>query len=287
MKIAVIGGSGYIAQYLKRFLKKKDSDIELLSIGRSREDILRLDLSKPEEFDYQKLNHVDYVIFAAAISSPDLCETNYEFAYKVNVTGTSYFIKRALDIGCKIVFLSSDSVYGFLNTEINEKTETVAETAYGKMKKEIEDEFRKNENFKSIRLSYVFSSTDKFSKYLKECREKKETAEVFDGFSRSCVTISEVLNAIWYLINNWNSFSHPFLNICGDELVSRVDIAENWKKIYHQDFSYHIVSAPKDFFKTRPMVLKMSSLYIDKIIPNLNCSFYKRMKLEIESTEEE
>ena len=43
-------------------------------------------------------------IFTAAVSSPDLCAADYEACRKVNVDGACYFIQKALDMGCRVLF---------------------------------------------------------------------------------------------------------------------------------------------------------------------------------------
>lgn len=53
----------------------------------------------------------DYIIHAAAISSPDLCENEPALAYETNVVGTANVATIAKIIGAKFMFISSNGVF--------------------------------------------------------------------------------------------------------------------------------------------------------------------------------
>ena len=112
MNIAIVGSGGYIAGYLMQRLDKDPKVKSVLKIGKRKESDIILDLEYPENFDYQRLKEIDYIIFTAAISSPDKCASDFNFCWKINVIGTNYFMHKALDYGCRVIFFSSDAVYG-------------------------------------------------------------------------------------------------------------------------------------------------------------------------------
>ena len=92
MKTALVGSSGYIAEFiLKRF--SEETTIEsVLKLDRNAKSDAYLDLAEAEKFNYDLLNDIDYVVFTAAISGPDQCAKEYDACWKINVTGTSFFI---------------------------------------------------------------------------------------------------------------------------------------------------------------------------------------------------
>jgi len=278
--IAIVG-NGYIAGNLKRFLEMYYPNYSVVSYGRQKTNDAVLDLFNPEQFSYEILDSIDYVIFAAAISSPDVCANEYESAYQVNVIGTSSFIEKALMYNCKVIFLSSDAVFGFVKDTVDENSNTFEDTPYGAMKKTVEDQFKSSPNFKALRLSYVISSDDKFSKYLKKCHMDEEIAEVYSPFDRCCITLSELLDTIIYLIKEWKSFSSSFLNVCGNQLISRERIVEEWNLVYKGQLKYKVIEAPTTFFDNRPAILKMNSLYLHNILDSVNETFHKRFENEI------
>lgn len=282
--IAVVGSNGFIGTYLSNYIKRQFGSVLDISLT---SQAMPLQLATPETFDYDKLIDYDYIIFTSAISSPDKCDSNYNMAYKINVDGTKYFIQQAIYRSCKVLFFSSDAVFGFQKSRVNEDTTTISQTAYGAMKKEIEDAFKESYYFKSIRLSYVFSKDDKYTKYLLSCIVNKECAEIYHPFYRNCVSLDEVKNVVIWLIENWEIFNSPFLNVCGRELVSRLRIADEINRLMDADIKYKIKFPGKDFYKNRPAILEMQSLYLKDILVTYNESFSCKVDRQLNNKIEE
>ena len=272
-KIGVVGNTGYIAKALIKQLQIENFDI--IKIGRSADFDVFLDLSNVESFNYNIISELDFVIFTAAISSPDVCSKEYDIAWNVNVRGTKEIISNFLKLGIRVLFLSSDAVYGKNEKNIyTEESETRPFTPYGKMKKEIEDSFKENVLFKSIRLSSVVSSTDKFTKYCIESYKNKKVIEVFHPFYRSCIVLEDVLQIFSWLIRNWNIFEPRIINACGDELISRVRIVDEINRYLNNSLNYTITIPEETFFKNRSRITQMKSLYLQsyKILSEDNFS---------------
>ena len=277
MRAAVVGSSGYIAGYL---LTKIEN---VLKIDQTPEADMHLNLAEAEKFDYSVLDGVDFVIFTAAISGPDLCAKEFEKCWNINVTGTEHFISRAIAHGCKVLFFSSDAVFGDIPGEIyTELSETKAQTPYGRMKKAVEDHFKEDPNFKAIRLSYVVSKNDRFVSYCLRCMKTGETADIFHPFYRNCITVSDVVHTVDWLVNHWDSFELRLLNVAGTELVSRVRIVEELNRIMASRLKYTITSPGEDFYKNRPRITQMRSLYLDTYDILENKSFTEKLKKELE-----
>lgn len=279
-KIAIVGSEGYISKFLIENLSK---DNDILRVDKiDSPDIVFLDLAHPEKFDYNLLHNINFVIFTAAISGPDMCANEYDFCWNINVEGTSYFIKKAIEKQCKVLFFSSDAVFGEgVNNIFDENSITAASTPYGKMKKEIEDRFRHEIGFKAIRLSYVVSIKDKFVSYCMKCIQGNEIAEIFHPFYRNCITITDVVKVVEYLCTKWDDYEHTFLNIAGIELVSRIRIADEISRKFNK-FQYRIVTPNKDFFKNRPAITQMQSNYLYKLAIIEETSFTDKIKRELE-----
>lgn len=277
MKTAIVGSSGYIAAYL---LKRFEN---VLKIDQAPEADAHLNLVEAEKFDYSTLEGVDYVIFTAAISGPDICANEFEKCWNINVTGTEHFIKEAIAHGCNVLFFSSDAVFGDIPGEIyTELSETKANTPYGRMKKAVEDYFKGNPNFKAVRLSYVVSKNDRFVSYCLKCMDTGGTADIFHPFYRNCITISDVVNTVDWLINNWNSYGPQALNVTGTELVSRVRIADELNRLYDNKLKYVITSPNENFYNNRPKITQMKSLYLNKFGILKDESFTEKIKRELE-----
>lgn len=288
MKVALIGSSGYIAGFLlKRFSEM--SEIEsVLKIDRNDESDAYLDLRNAEVFDYDLLNNIDFIVFTAAISGPDQCANDFKNCWRINVTGTCYFIKEALKRNCRVLFFSSDAVFGDTPTTGNiydEESVTAAITPYGRMKKAVEDEFRGNANFKAIRLSYVASAKDRFISYCLNCIKNSEVANIFHPFYRNVIVVSDVIDVVVYFAKHWEQYKPVFLNVAGKELVSRVRMADELNRHLGDKLRYRISMPNEVFFRNRPRVTQMKSLYMQqyKILPD--DTFTEKIAKELEEFE--
>lgn len=280
-KIGIVGSEGYISGFLK---KKLDINNEIVKIDKiNNSDIQYLDLEKPDQFNYTILDDIDIIVFTAAISGPDLCAKEYDMCWNINVNGTSYFINQALKRSCKVLFFSSDAVFGEDNTTLfNEDSTPNPKTSYGKMKYEIEEQFKENEGFKAIRLSYVVSRKDRFVSYCLNSLKQDQLAEVFHPFYRNCITITDVVSVVEYLCNEWSNYKSTFLNIAGTELVSRVRIADEISRNFNA-FQYKIVVPGDEFFANRPAITQMTSKYLYSMNILERTSFTEKIKKELEN----
>lgn len=265
MRVALIGSSGYIAQFIiKRFLKEPFIE-SVLKLDRNDESDEFLELLEPEKFDYSVLDNIDIVVFTAAISGPDRCAKDFETCWKINVTGTSYFIKEATKRKCRVLFFSSDAVFGDIPGMIyDEESPTKPYTPYGRMKKAVEDEFKGDPLFKAIRLSYVASAKDKYYSYLLNCIRNNEVADIFHPFYRNTIVVSDVVNIVTYFVCHWEGYKHTFLNVAGKELVSRVRMADELNRFLDGKLKYTISMPGEEFFMNRPRITQMKSLYMSK-----------------------
>ena len=286
MRIAIVGSSGYIAKHLMGAFTSQLKDCEIVKIDMTDDADLKLQLTAPVVFDYDKLQGIDYVIFTAAISGPDMCANEFDKCWDINVTGTSYFIREAIKRNIKVLFFSSDAAFGDIPGRIyDEDSETQAYTAYGKMKKAIEDEFKSSKLFKCIRLSYVASANDKFISYCLNCIRNGETADIFHPFYRNTTTISDVIKAIVWLLNNWSTFESFVLDVTGIELVSRIRMADEMNRYFGNKLKYVVSEPDEGFFKNRPQVTQMKSKYLYTLGIVEEQTFTEKFQKELENIE--
>jgi dTDP-4-dehydrorhamnose reductase len=265
MNVAIVGSSGYISNFLIQRFEKESHIQRILKLDQTDEADAYFNLLTPEQFDYSQLKDIDYVVFTAAISGPDRCADEFEECWKINVTGTEYFIRKAMSQGCKVLFFSSDAVFGDIPGYIyDENSETQAATPYGRMKKAIEDRFKAEKKFKCIRLSYVASAKDRFALYCKSCMQKGEVADVFHPFYRNCIVVSDVVDVVVWFSQHWDEYNPFVLNVAGKELVSRVRIADEINRMMNGQLKYSISFPEGNFYKNRPKITQMKSLYLQK-----------------------
>lgn len=257
----IIGKNGFIAKKLLQ-----NGSYHHTSSSKNNLDSLFLDLKQAENFDYSILNEKTKIIFLGAISSPDACNNNYEEAYKINVIGTKLFIKESIKKGAKVLFFSSDVIYGNTIETVNESSQTNPFGNYARMKDEIEKTFENEKNFKVFRLSYVLSREDKYLMYLQSCVNKQEIAEVFHPFIRKVVYIEDVLLAIENIIEKWDYFDNQKFNICGDADISRKDIADFYNESIGYKLKYIQIEPDNLFWEARPKNINITSVYIENLL---------------------
>ena len=284
LKIALVGSSGYIAKFILKGLEADKIVQSILKIDRNDNADIFLDLERPEKFDYCLLDDIDYIVFTAAISGPDQCAREFDECWKVNVIGTSFFIKEALIRKCKVLFFSSDAVYGNIPGLIyTEESKTEAYTPYGRMKKAIEDEFKNESLFKAIRLSYVASANDRFVSYCLTCLRDGVEAEIFHPFYRNVVVVSDVVNVVLFFVKHWEEYEPTFLNVAGKELVSRIRIADEINRLFDGRLKYYVSMPSDEFFNNRPAITQMKSIYAQQYKIIQDDSFTEKLFRELES----
>ena len=225
-----------------------------------------LNLLEAWEFCFDRISKSDFVVFLAGVSSPDVCKDQSEIARAINVDGTQRFISRFIERKANVLFFSSDVVNGESPQSRDENYLGVPIGEYAVMKSEIEKSFWGNPHFKVFRLSYVFSKDDKFSKYLRECSKRGETADVYNGMSRNVIYLHDVLDAVHALSNKFKQFSNTAFNLSGPELLSRKQLAEYYRELVSGKLEYKISEPPADFYYARPRVIATHSLFLEELL---------------------
>lgn len=267
MKGFVIGASGYIGKRL--FLKSSrsfDTYGTLRSISKKEGTMVPLKLDCIEEFDYSLIQRSDVVFLAAAISSPDMCSKKRDYTWSINVEATSCFISKLIEVGARVIFFSSDTVYGEKDKSFDELAFCSPIGEYAEMKYEVEKRFLENTKFKSIRLSYVFSKEDKFTNYLLNCAQRSEEAEIFHPFLRAVIHRDDVVQGLISLAKRWHEFPQKIINFGGPEVIDRIEFAQIIKKVAIPGLKFCITKPDVEFFKSRPKVICMMSPILAELL---------------------
>ena len=254
--IVITGASGYLGGALYDTARRTGPVAGTSSTGGG---LFRLSLREPEDFDYGIVNAGDTVFMAAGISSPDACSREPDHAWNVNVEGTSVVISNILSSGARVVFLSSDTVYGEREDEVDESASCRPEGVYAVMKREVEERFAEQAAFKSVRLSLVFSYEDKFTAYLRECASRRNVAEIYHPFRRAVVHLDDVTEGLLALSRRWSEVAHGVINFGGPEVITRTRFACTLRETALPDLRYQVIDPGSDFFKSRPRVIRMKS----------------------------
>lgn len=275
MRVALIGSNGFIAKQLSSLL-----NAEIIKMNRRPEgEEVYFDCSMLDDMDFTKFSGIDYALFLIADSSIERCENDIERTEKLNVVYTLESVKKISEQGCKVIFFSSDAVYGSKGGYLYEDDTCDPISNYGKMKLYVENKVKDNDNISVIRLPYVFSWYDKFTSYFRECVNNGITAEVYDSFSRDVISIKDLAEIINWKFVNWDKY--PLINASGGVLISRVDIAEALNLVLKKTNTFKTVAMSESFKRFRPSVTDMKSHYVQSILVDYGkASFVEKVKEE-------
>jgi dTDP-4-dehydrorhamnose reductase len=279
MRSFVVGASGYIGKHLLTASAAPKTGTS----SKESPALLRLRLEFPDEFDYEIVQPADVFFLTAAISAPDVCAHEHARAWAVNVTGTSIFITKVIARGGRVVFFSSDTVYGERNDEFDERAACNPAGEYAQMKREIESHFLGNSLFKAIRLSYVFSKEDKFTKYLAGCAARSDDAEIFHPFYRAVIHRDDIVQGAIALAQRWDDFPHAAINFGGPAVLSRTEFAETLRETALPTLRFRVTEPDAEFFRNRPRVISMKSPILAKLLGRPALTLRESIMIEFNS----
>lgn len=152
MKVLVTGIKGQLGYDVMRELEKRGQ--EAVGVGREEMDIT----------DAARVRQVleectpDAVIHCSAYTAVDRAEDERDLCYKVNVEGTKNIAEICAELGCKMIYLSTDFVFSGEGERPWEPDDEAGPlSVYGASKYEGEKEVKSRlDKFFIVRISWVF-----------------------------------------------------------------------------------------------------------------------------------
>ncbi len=176
MKILVTGFNGQLGYDVVR---KISSDDECIGV-----DIQDFDITdKAQTMEYIKNYRPDAVVHCAAYTAVDKAEDDAENCYKVNVIGTKNIAEACKEINAKMLYVSTDYVYGGKGSEPIEPTaQTDPQNVYGRTKLEGEEAVKSIlDKYFIVRTSWVFGiNGNNFVKTMLRLAESRDVLNVVD-----------------------------------------------------------------------------------------------------------
>lgn len=174
MKVIVTGASGQLGTDVMK---------ELISLGYEAipADLPTLDITDKEKtVSFITKNKPDAVIHCAAFTAVDLAETEREKCRLINVDGTENVAYACTLCGAKLLYLSTDYVFGGKGDAPYETDSEISPcNYYGKTKYLGEEAVRKNEKHFIVRISWVFGKSGKnFVKAMLHLSQEREEISV-------------------------------------------------------------------------------------------------------------
>jgi dTDP-4-dehydrorhamnose reductase len=155
MKVLIFGATGMLGKALMRVWTQD----EVIGLGSSDADI-----RNPEQVQAQvERAKPDWIVLSAAYTDVDGCELNPQLANSVNNFGAVNVAKSAARVGAKLLFVSTDYVFGGTNTVPYETSDPRNPmNSYGKSKADAEQGIlRVLPNACIVRTSWLFGAGGK------------------------------------------------------------------------------------------------------------------------------
>jgi nucleoside-diphosphate-sugar epimerase len=256
MGIVLVGAAGYIG---RRIAAAAADALPVFHAGGAAAPGATVSLEAPADFDYGLVAAGDVVLLTSGISSPDRCAADPERARAVNATGTGEFIARLLDRDARVVFFSTDTVYGEQPEPFDESRPCRPLGVYAELKHEVERRFAAAPGFKTIRLSFVFSRDDSFTTYLARCATAGTEASLYVPFRRAVIHRDDVVAGAIALARDFAAVPSGIVNFGGPSVVDRPEFAAILQTRALAGLRWTAADPPSDFFTKRARAICMTS----------------------------
>ena len=189
-KLLVTGGSGFLGKRIKAKYNAIAPSHAEMDITDLKQCLTRLEQYAPTA-----------VIHCAAISDTGYCAQHPEEGYLINVLGAENMAKACVELGIKLVFASSDQVYGS-GTQPHAEEEEVKPTApYGAMKREAEQRvLQVCPEAVCLRLSWMYDVPQPERPSFLSQLQKVQTMRLSNQEYRGITWVMEVIDQIEKII---------------------------------------------------------------------------------------
>lgn len=194
-KILVTGCNGQLGRAINK--EYENEDVELINT-----DVAELDITDIKAvMDFVSEKKPDVIINCAAHTNVNLCESQWDLAYKINAIGPRNLSIAATSVGAKMIHVSTDYVFDGSASEPYDEFSPVAPLgAYGKTKLEGENFVKQfADRFFIVRTAWLYGDGKNFVKTMLNIgKEKGEVGVVADQIG-SPTSAKELAKAIHVL----------------------------------------------------------------------------------------
>lgn len=241
--VLITGGSGFFGWNAMRFFRERGYTVlacapepERYKPYFSEVPFCRADILDPRAVvDVVMQARPDYIIHAAAHSTPASCERNPVRAHEINVIGTGNVFGAAVALHVPFVFLSTDLVFDGERGHYTEADAPAPGTVYGDTKLKAERMLQTQPMFRDwivLRCSLMFGNgapwTNAFPQFAERALRNGDTVQLFLDQYRTPVFVDDVARAIDMAVER-KRFSEIF-HCGGPERLNRVEFVRRYCK---------------------------------------------------------
>ena len=186
-KFLITGYKGQLGYDLVRELNAR-GEYDILALDKDDMDITNRD----RVFEIVSSYKPDVIFHCAAWTAVDKAEDMEDMVRSINVTGTKNLVDASIEVGAKMVYMSTDYVFdGKKEGLYTEEDKVNPQSVYGLTKYEGEEEVRRNPNHFITRISWVFgiNGNNFINTMLKLSNTHKELTVVDDQIGSPTYTV--------------------------------------------------------------------------------------------------
>ncbi|MFC1768259.1 SDR family oxidoreductase [Nanoarchaeota archaeon] len=233
-KIIITGASGLLGSTLVDYLRRERPDYELFCLYNTHKidfngvKNLKIDLKDSTRVSSLEEINPDLIVHCGALTNISYCEAHQSESFETNVIGTRNIARLSKKANCKLIYISTDSIFDGEKGDYSESDVPNPLHVYGETKVKGEEECLKaNEdslllrtnmfgrNFVSNKLSFV----DNVIKTLSEGKE-------FNGFvdAKFCPLFVGTLSK--YIIDLYERDQRGIMNCASSEKLAKFDFVK-------------------------------------------------------------
>ena len=242
MKFLITGFKGQLGYDINRELIKRGYT-DILALDKDEMDITNKEEVSRIIGDYKP----DVIFHCAAWTAVDKAEELSDACRMVNVSGTKNMVDASIEVGAKIIYMSTDYVFDGTKDGVYTEDDTVnPKSVYGQTKYDGEVEVRKNPNHFITRISWVFGiNGGNFIKTMLKLSDNHDTLSVVDdqiGSPTYTVDLARLL------VDMSETDKYGTYNATNEGYVSWADFAEYIFKVNNKNVKVNHVST-EDYLK--------------------------------------
>lgn len=200
-KILVTGCNGQLGRAINQVYEKDDVEFINTDVVEG-EGIFALDITDVDAaLRFVREKRPDVIINCAAHTAVDLCEQQWDLAYRINAIGPRNLSIAAADVDAKLIHVSTDYVFEGNGTQPQTEFDEVHPvSAYGKTKLEGEyfvKQFAKR--YFIIRTAWLYGDGKNFAKTMLRLSENHDTVTVVDdqlGSPTSALELARLIHVL-------------------------------------------------------------------------------------------
>ncbi len=235
----VVGGSGFLGSYIIKNILEQTQD-NVIATYTSNEPVKkndRLQWIKLDVCDVEALKQLNKqivpqtkIIYLAAYHHPDKVEENPQLAWNINIVALANAI-NILDKASCFYYSSTDTVYGEGDKSFSFKEDAPLNPVnlYGKHKV-LAEQITLAHGGNVIRFPFIIGTSlvehkKHFFDFIKSDLEQGKIVEMFEDSYRSTLDFNQCAKLLVMLIEKCGACSEKILNIAGDDVLSKYDVA--------------------------------------------------------------